>query len=340
MHHFFSSAFILSLCLVLTACGSTDTAATVTAAPVLAESAAALPTVANTAVAPPTFTPIPSPTAIAPPTETATPSQTPTPTVSPTPINTPTPTEIPYGGSFVIGYSHQDLPLEAYKFGDGFIPIVFVGGMHGGYEWNTILLAYEAIDYFTANPNAVPPSVALYIIPSANPDGQYTVTFQSGRFTAAQVPDVDTSWGRFNARGVDLNRNWDCEWAPTATWKDLVVSAGSAPFSEPETIALRDFLLALDPAAVVFWHSSAPGVFPAGCGELYQPSVDLARLYARSSEGYDYISNFSAYYVTGDAADWLATQGIPAITVEFRNHINIDWEFNLGGMTGVLEQYR
>ncbi|MCB0033488.1 MAG: protein kinase [Anaerolineales bacterium] len=257
----------------------------------------------------------------------------PTPTTAPTAVPEATPTEteetaatlVAPEGEFEIGRSAGGIPITAIRIGEGPKNIVLVGGLHAGFAPATVSLTLDIVKELQDNPELVPTNASIYIITNANPDSPY---------------DPGELRGRLNANGVDLNRNWDCEWEPTAIWKETVVSAGSAPFSEPETIALRDFLLALDPVAVVFWHSSAPGVFPAGCGELYQPSVDLARLYARSSGGYDYVSSFSAYYVTGDAADWLATQGIPAITIETRNHINIDWEFNLGGMTGVLEQYR
>jgi hypothetical protein len=39
---------------------------------------------------------------------------------------------------------------------------------------------------------------------------------------------------------VDLNRNFDCKWQPTSTWRSTSVSAGTQPFSEPEAAAIRD----------------------------------------------------------------------------------------------------
>ncbi|MBK9054520.1 MAG: LysM peptidoglycan-binding domain-containing protein [Chloroflexi bacterium] len=86
-----------------------------------------------------------------------------------------------------LGYSEQNRPIERYTFGDGASQIVFVGSMHGGYEWNTTVLAYQAIDYFTAFPQAVPPTVTLHIIPSANPDGLFLATGKEGRFTVQRI---------------------------------------------------------------------------------------------------------------------------------------------------------
>lgn len=299
-----------------------------------AASVAVLPTISQ-AVEPSTE---PPPTATAVATVAAVPTATsePTPTAEPTSIPIPT----PFGADVIIGYSSQNIPIVFYEFGTGDTQIVFVGGMHGGYEWNTIVLAYTAIDYFQANPEAIPEGVTLTIIPVANPDGQYAVAFKTGRLAAADIPSgIDTTFGRFNGRGVDLNRNWDCEWQPAARWQDQIVSAGDAPFSEPESVALRDFLLERRPAAVVFWHSSAEAVFASGCGEIYQPSLALAQLYSAASR-YPVKEGFALYEITGDAGDWLATQGIPAITVELRTHEDVEWERNLAGMTAVLAQYR
>jgi hypothetical protein len=215
--------------------------------------------------------------------------------------------------------------------------------MHGGYEWNTIALAYEAIDYFRANPQAVPDEVTLTIIPSANPDGQFLVTGVDGRFApgdVAEMTEEEMLDGRFNANGVDLNRNWDCLWRQSAYWRDQWVDGGTEPFSEPEAQALRDFLLEKKPTAVIFWHSAADGVFGARCGdEPFAPSVQLANVYGLAS-GYPVFEQFTAYPVTGDATDWLAREGIPAVTVELKTHEALDWAENLAGMTAVLEGYR
>ena len=241
------------------------------------------------------------------------------------------------GVTTTVGFSVEGRPIIAYQFNNGPDQVVFVGGIHGGYEWNTILLAYDAIDYFVANPEAIPDTVTLHIIPSANPDGQFLITNQAERFTSSDVI-TDTFSGRFNANGVDLNRNWDCQWSPSAVWRDEQVSGGSRPFSEPENVALRDFLLVREPAAVIFWHSAANGVFAAGCPDTHAPSYELAQIYGEAA-GYPIYERFNAYTITGDAGDWLTTQGIPSITVELINHRSLDWPKNLAGMLAILEHY-
>jgi hypothetical protein len=242
-----------------------------------------------------------------------------------------------HGAQLVIGYSFDNRPIISYQFGYGPHKVIFVGGIHGGYEWNTIMLAYQAIDYFLAHPSAIPEYVTLIIIPSANPDGQFNVTGKEGRFEYGDLAS-DTTAGRFNGRSVDLNRNWDCNWNPSAFWRDQSVSGGTNPFSEPESKALRDYFLEQQPSSVIFWHSSADGVYGAGCSELFQPTGELAELYGMAS-GYPVADQFTHYEISGDAGDWLSIQGIPSITVELASHDLIEWPENLAGMLAVLEQY-
>jgi hypothetical protein len=237
-----------------------------------------------------------------------------------------------------IGLSSRGFPLTTHQFNNGPRHIILVGGIHGGYEWNTILLAYEVIDYILEHPEVVPDSITLTIIPVANPDGQELVTGKTNRFVIEDLVE-NTFPGRFNGKDVDLNRNWDCQWAATALWRDRYISGGERPFSEPETIVLRDFLLQHQPEAVIFLHSAANGVFASGCPDTHQPSMDLARIYGEAA-GYPVYERFSAYVVTGDAGDWLTTQGISSISVELKNHVNLDLEQNLGGILAVLNQYR
>lgn len=242
----------------------------------------------------------------------------------------------------MIGNSVEERPLSAYQFKNGSNKVVIIGGIHGGYEWNTHALAVQAIDYFAENPDTIPDSVTLYIIPSANPDGQALVNEMVETLPVddiAEIPLEETLLGRVNANEVDLNRNWDCEWRESAYWRDQWVRGGSEPFSEPETQALRDFLLATSPEVVVFLHSASDGVFASGCGEMYGPSLNAANIYGLAS-GYPVHEKFDAYPVTGDAGDWLATQGIAAITVELKNHTDLDLVENLAGMKAILEAYR
>lgn len=252
----------------------------------------------------------------------------------------------------VVGHSVEGRAIEMYSFGNGDTDLLFVGGIHGGYEWNSVLLAYQFIDLFTAQPQLVPANVTVSIIPSANPDGVFDVIAKEGRFTLADVPADEPAQGgsasgggplgngRFNAHGVDLNRNFDCKWQPTSTWRSQTVSAGTAPFSEPEARAIRTAVSQLSPAAVVFWHSQSNAVYASECENGILPETrTLMNTYAGAA-GYPAVDTFDAYSITGDAEGWLASIGIPAITVELSTHETLEWEKNLAGVQAVFNAYK
>ena len=241
----------------------------------------------------------------------------------------------------VIGTSVEERPIESYAYGNGGEHLVFIGGIHGGYEWNSVILAYQFMDYLVANPAIVPDNLTVTVIPSLNPDGIYRVTKKEGRFTSN---DVSTNTeilasGRFNAHEVDLNRNFDCDWKPTSRWRERTVSAGSKPFSEPEALALRNFVLENKPDAVIFWHSQANAVYASKCEDGILPeTLAIMNAYSRGS-GYPKIESFDSYETSGDAEGWLASINIPSITVELKTHEVIEWEKNLAGIKALFRYY-
>jgi len=101
---------------------------------------------------------------------------------------------------------------------------LLVGGMHGD-EIATVRLLE---DFVNRHLSSLSPPVA--VLPICNPDGY-------------------VSGSRYNARGVDLNRNFGFNWRA-----DSVEPSGPAPWSEPEICALRDFILTWRPAKIVSLH--------------------------------------------------------------------------------------
>jgi hypothetical protein len=241
----------------------------------------------------------------------------------------------------VIGNSVEERNIEAYTYGNGKTHLVFVGGIHGGYEWNSVLLSYKFMDYLAANPQFISSDITVTVIPSLNPDGIYEVVNKEGRFNAYDVvTNLPNGTGRFNANNVDLNRNFDCKWQATSTWKSNVVSAGTAAFSEPEAKAFRNYILQSKPAAVIFWHSMSNTVYGSDCGAgIMTETKDLMNTYSLASD-YKMADTFDSYVVTGDASDWLASIKIPAITVELKTHESIEWDKNLAGIKALFEYYK
>jgi predicted deacylase len=238
----------------------------------------------------------------------------------------------------IIGKSVEGRDIEAYTYGNGATHLMFVGGIHGGYEWNSVLLVYKFMDYFEANPSIIPAGFTVTVIPSANPDGVFKVTGKVGRFNVADVSTDEKilASGRFNANKVDLNRNFDCKWQPKSTWQSKVVSAGSAAFSEPEAQALVNYINSFKPDAAVFWHSQSNAVYASKCeGDILPVTLDIMNAYSKAG-GYPAVKTFDAYGTTGAADDWLASMNVPAITVEMITHTTIEWEKNLAGVKAIL----
>lgn len=256
------------------------------------------------------------------PTGTTAPTLRPTVTLLPIALVEPTPDVSFYAELDPIGYSVENRPLRLYRVGTGPIKRALIGAIHGGYEWNTVDLMTETLQYLRDNPGLVPSAITLYIVPNANPDGY-------SRGTDAVV-------ARMNANGVDLNRNWDYQWQITATHGTRPVSAGSEPFSEPETRALRDFIAGEQLDAVIFYHSAFTAVFQ-GAVITKSKTAELAQYMAQAT-GYRYLPDgVPGQISTGDAIDYLADHGITAIEVELSTHQTLDWDRNLRGLKAFLD---
>jgi hypothetical protein len=195
-----------------------------------------------------------------------------------------------------------------------------VGGIHGGFEANTVMLVNELMAYYEGAPAEIVTGISLIFIPVANPDG-----LALGR----------TLDGRFNANRVDLNRNWGCEWSEEAYFQTRQVNPGEHAFSEPETQVLSVFIRQIKPAGVIFYHSAADGIFAGNCGSDHG-SAAFARVLGEAS-GYSYGRPFSAYPVTGTAASWVDGQGIPAVDLELNSSRETQFERNLMGIKAVQE---
>jgi hypothetical protein len=241
----------------------------------------------------------------------------------------------------VIGKSAGGRDITAYHYGTGTREVLFVGGIHGAYAWNTSLLAYLAMDYLKNNPAAIPADIRVTVIPALNPDGLSKVVGITGPFKISDVSSTKDLRiaGRFNGNSVDLNRNFDCNWQASGVWQDRTVSGGSAAFSEPESAAVRDYAKNRTVAAVVAWYSSGGGVFSSSCGNGILPETQvITDIYAKAAS-YPAYKNFESYQVSGDMTDWFAKNNVPAIGVLLSSSDDAEWDKNLAGIKALLEHY-
>lgn len=223
-----------------------------------------------------------------------------------------------------IGFSVQGRPITALQIGNGWRKLVVVGDTHGGPESNTYWLTLELMDHFRTNPHEVPPDIRLYLIPTLNPDGLEL-------------------WSRYNANGVDLNRNMNTnlDACPENDWSTTVYGAGGVvsntggpyPDSEVESQIIRSFLL--DASGAIFLHSNAGLVFPAYCE--HQPSIHMAQVYAETS-GYVYSRYWPNYMINGGMHDWAASVGVASIIPELVTATSTEFAQNLAGVQAVMAQ--
>jgi len=223
------------------------------------------------------------------------------------------------------GTSFGGRELTYYKLGNGSLSYAIIGGIHGGYEYNTVELVNKIASHLEQSPSLLPEEITLYIIPNANPDG-HSVGF--GGSNSSDFPA-----NRLNGNNVDLNRNWNYNHDPTACWDSacsIQVSGGEIPFPEPETSALRSLINNKNVKSAIFYHSAMGTIFYGVDGSTSRSlATDVS-----STTGYSVKSPLS--YVTGDAVDWMSKKGLAGIEIELTNHSGIDWNQNLKGLKTFL----
>jgi predicted deacylase len=238
----------------------------------------------------------------------------------PTPTLIPSITPTPHQKPAIIGYSVQGRPLEVYTFGGENRPVrrMIVAGIHGGYEGNTVELAYQLMDYLHDHPEVIPNNVTLYILPNFNPDG----------YAAGGKANPDA---RANANGVDLNRNWpdhwQADWSRQGCFAQRILSPGPFPASEPETVALMMFISLYKPDALISYHSAALGIFAGGVPPLKESESLAEDIAAITTYPYPPVDMGCVY--TGNLTDWASSKDIAAVDIELTDHDHTDFEMNL-----------
>jgi hypothetical protein len=147
-----------------------------------------------------------------------------------------------YAAVFKIGDSVEEKNIKALRISaiespDENTPEILFVGLHHAREWISyevpLSIAEFLVEYADSNDTVshILNSSVLWFIPALNPDG-YLYSYETDRLwrnNRRENPD-----GSF---GVDLNRNYDSQWI------EIEYYHGTEPFSEPETRAVRDFIL-------------------------------------------------------------------------------------------------
>ena len=188
------------------------------------------------------------------------------------------------------GKSVEGISLTVYHPDAGDPALVILATIHGD-EAETTVVVSEALRCVARS------DLQAAVILCGNPDGMLRGT-------------------RGNARGVDLNRNF-----PTSNWspdpvhhksrgsdaRDIALSPGTAPASEPETSALISLVERWKPRAVVSLHAALACIDDPGASNLGRQLAERCGLPLQTDIGYP---------TPGSMGTWASERGLSLITWE------------------------
>ena len=192
--------------------------------------------------------------------------------------------EMPVHTQFAYGQSEMGRELICHRIGtqDAARSMLLVFGVHGfedsyPHDGQVLkLIAENLISHYTANVQELQ-NFCLYIIPCANPDGLLDGYTNEG-------------FGRCNANGLDINRDFPAGWTPVSNERYLT---GNGPFSTAEARAIRDLTEQIQPDYGMDVHGWIS--FSGGEGQMAQIFSDHFDL------------SLSDYSTCGTLYKWLKT---------------------------------
>ena len=231
----------------------------------------------------------------------------------------------------IIARSILSRPIEAYFIGKG-KRYILVTAAHHSLESITANFAFTFIDYLLSkNDNGSVNGIdckfllsnyTFIVITCVNPDG-VELRFNGAENTPLYDRQMRMSGGDFstwqaNARGVDLNHNYD---AGFAEYKAIereegiapgpTLYSGEYPESEPEAHGVANLVRTLMPYAVVSLHTQGEEIY------AHPRSARVLRCAEKLASMTGYVLGVpSSTAAFGGLADYTGALGIPSFTIE------------------------
>ncbi|MBP5242493.1 MAG: hypothetical protein J6Z36_02240 [Clostridia bacterium] len=222
------------------------------------------------------------------------------------------------GAKEIIGYSVLRRPVFAMRVGCS-RPVGIVQGAIHAREWITTYLILEQIRLSVG-------CGSVWFLPLVNPDGVALATTGiesvAGEGRRKKLLKINGggnfSLWKANANAVDLNVNFDARWGSGLSNVHAPAPenyVGEAPFSEPETKALKEFTLRIRPDYTISYHTMGKEIY----WQFHQPFFRGAKDKKRAC----ILSKLTGYPLktaegsVGGYKDWcIETLKIPAFTIE------------------------
>ena len=249
-----------------------------------------------------------------------------------------------------LGRSARDNPINAACLGDGDFTkpeLLFFSGTHAmefvGPAMTLGLLRHVAAQDPDSSVGRALEHINIWFLPVLNPDGYLRIQRR-----LASGP-LGLAYGRTNANGVDLNRNFPTGFYENresffagSTLKFSPYFRGKEPCSEPESRVFRDFVLNRNFRVAVDFHCFGNFIgYPYGFSDKPCRDADtfqeIAREMVRRQKRHKYriIPMHKLYKVSGDVCDWLYDEcRILAFTMEIAG-----LGFNLGDLNTALNPF-
>ena len=240
-----------------------------------------------------------------------------------------------------IGRSVLGNEIPAVKVGEGEHKILYVATHHSLERiTSSLLLKFmselavffdEKTKEYNIDSGYIYRSRTLYFVPMLNPDGVELAVngLQRDNVIYDRLiqlnPGADFSHWQANARGIDLNHNYNCDfdlYREYANSEGINMPCkskypGNAPESEPEISSLTAFINALQPIDYIYsFHTQGEEIYGSYRGKYPDNAKEVGKVLSRLS-GYELKTpNEKSACYSGLLEWYISTYNLPAYTIE------------------------